>query len=134
GQIGQPPVPRGQDFQYIVSTLGRLVEAEQFANIIVHTGRQAELPYLRDVARIELGAKSQDQSLTLNGKPSVGLAIFQLPGSNALDVAERIRAKMSGMEKRFPVGLKYAIAYDTTPFISESVAEVFHTLRDAVIL
>jgi len=134
GQIGRPPVPRGQDFQYTLSTLGRLVEAEQFGDIILRTGADGEVTYLKDVARTELGAKSQDESLTLDGKPSVGLAIFQLPGSNALDVADRIQAKMRELEKRFPQGLKYTIVYDTTPFIRESVNEVFHTLRDAVVL
>src|SRR5271168_2685949 len=78
GQIGQPPVPGGQDFQYTMSTLGRLVEPEQFANIIIKTGTDGEVTYLKDVARTELGAKSQDQSLALDGQPSVGLAIFQL--------------------------------------------------------
>jgi multidrug efflux pump len=134
GQIGQPPVPKGQDFQYTLSTLGRLIEAEQFADIILNTGTNGEVTYLKDVSRTELGARSQDQSLTLNGKPAIGLAIFQLPGSNALDVADRIKARMRELAKRFPQGLKYAIPYDTTPFIRESVAEVFHTLRDAVIL
>lgn len=134
GQIGQPPVPRGQNFQYTMSTLGRLTEAEQFGNIILSTGSEGEVTYLRDVARIELGAKNQDQSLTLDTKPSVGLAIFQLPGSNALDTADLVNAKMRELEKRFPKGLKYQIAYDTTPFIHESVAEVFKSLRDAIIL
>lgn len=134
GQVGQPPIPKGQDFQYTVSTLGRLIEAEQFANIILHTGDQGEVTYLKDVARTELGAKSQDQSLTLDRRPSVGLAIFQLPGSNALDVADRIKRRMRDLSARFPESLKYEIAYDTTPFIRESVAEVFNTLRDAVIL
>src|SRR5712692_2546249 len=134
GQIGQPPVPGGQDFQYTMSTLGRLVEADQFANIIIKTGTDGEVTYLKDVARTQLGAKSQDQSLTLDGKPSVGLAIFQLPGSNALDVADRIKARMRELEARFPRGARYAIVYDTTPFIRESVDEVFHTLRDSVIL
>src|SRR5262245_49009142 len=134
GQVGQPPVPSGQDFQYTLSTLGRLVEAEQFANIILQTGTDGEVTYLKDVGRTELGARNEDQNLTLDRKPSAGLAIFQLPGSNALDVADRVRAKMRELEQRFPHGLKYAIAYDTTPFVSESVNEVFHTLRDAVIL
>jgi multidrug efflux pump subunit AcrB len=134
GQIGQPPVPRGQEFQYPMSTIGRLVEAEQFANIILKTGSDGEVTYLKDVSRAELGAKSQDQTLTMDGRPSVGLAIFQLPGSNALDTADRVRAKMRELENRFPRGLKFAIAYDTTPFIRESVNEVFNTLRDAVIL
>ncbi len=134
GQLGQPPIPAGQDFQYIVSTLGRLVEPEEFANIVLKTGADGEVTYLKDVARTELGAKNQDQSLTMDGKPSVGLAIFQLPGSNALDVADRIRARMRELEKQFPKGLRFAIVYDTTPFVRESVSEVFHTLRDAVIL
>jgi multidrug efflux pump len=134
GQVGQPPIPKGQDFQYTLSTLGRLVEAEQFANIIINTGKDEEVTYLRDVGRTELGARNQDQSLTLDGKPSIGLAVFQLPGSNALDVADSIKAKMRELSKRFPKGLQYTIAYDTTPFIRESVAEVFNTLRDAIIL
>ena len=134
GQIGQPPVPQGQDFQYTMNTLGRLVEAEQFGNIILKTGTDGEVIYLKDVARTELGAKNQDYTLTLDGKPAVGLAIFQLPGSNALDVADRIKARTRELEKRFPKGVRYAIVYDTTPFVRESVSEVFHTLRDAVIL
>ena len=134
GQIGQPPVPKGQDFQYSMTTLGRLVEADEFANIILKTGADGEVTYLKDVARTELGAKNQDKSLTLDGKPAAGLSIYQLPGSNALDVGDSIKATMREMEKRFPTGLRYAIVYDTTPFIRESVGEVFHTLRDAVIL
>src|SRR5262245_49487392 len=134
GQIGQPPVPQGQDFQYTLSTLGRLMEPEQFAGIILKTGLDGEVTYLRDVSRTELGAKNLDQSLTLDGKPSVGLAIFQLPGSNALDVADAVRTKMRELQRRFPPGLQYAIVYDTTPFVRESVYEVFQTLLEAVIL
>jgi multidrug efflux pump len=134
GQIGQPPVPKGQDFQYTMSTLGRLVDAEQFADIILKTGTDGEVTYLKDVARIELGAKSQDQLSRLDGKPSAGLAIFLLPGSNALDTGDRIKARMRELETRFPRGLRYGFQYDTTPFIRESVDEVLHTLRDSVIL
>lgn len=134
GQIGQPPVPAGQEFQYVMTTLGRLVEAEQFGEIIVKTGDSGQVTRLRDIARMELGAKSQDQSATLDGKPSVGLAIFQLPGSNALATADAIRAKMQELSQRFPKGLEYAIVYDTTPFIRESVHEVVKSLRDAIIL
>ena len=81
GQIGQPPVPPGQDFQYTLSTLGRLIEPEQFGDIILKTGADGEVTYLKDVSRVELGAKNQDHACRLDGKPSVGLAIFQLPGS-----------------------------------------------------
>src|SRR5207253_7569745 len=129
-----PPVPEGQDFQYTMSTLGRLVEAEQFGGIILKTGLEGEVTYLRDVSRIELGARNQDTLSRLDGRPSAGLGVFLLPGSNALDTADGIKAKMRELETRFPKGLHYAIVYDTTPFIRESVNEVFNTLRDAVIL
>ena len=134
GQIGQPPVPKGQDFQYTLSTLGRLVEAEQFADIILKTGSDGEVTYLRDVSRTDLGARNQDTLARLDGRPSPGVGVFLLPGSNALDTADGIKAKMRELETRFPKGLRYAIVYDTTPFIRESVNEVFHTLRDSVIL
>src|SRR5213593_1467292 len=88
GQIGQPPVPKGQDFQYTLSTLGRLVEAEQFADIILNTGKDGEVTYLKDVGRTELGARSQDTLGRLDGRPAPGLPIFLLPGSNALDTAD----------------------------------------------
>src|SRR5262249_28331392 len=88
GQIGQPPIPRGQQFQYTMSTRGRLVKPEEFGSIVLTTGSEGEVTYLRDVARIELGTKNQDQNCTLDGQPSAGLAIFQLPGTNALDVAD----------------------------------------------
>ncbi len=135
GQIGQPPTgDRRVDFQYTMSTLGRLAEPEQFGDIVVKTGSRGEIVRLRDLARIELGAKNQDQACTLDGGPSVGLAIFQLPGSNALATAEGIRAKMAELKQRFPAGLDYAIVYDTTPFINESIHEVFKALRDAIVL
>src|SRR5437762_3335826 len=100
GQIGQPPVPRGQDFQFTMSTQGRLIEAEQFADMVVKTGTEGEVTYLKDVGRTELGAKNQDTRARMDGKPSTGIAMFQLPGSNALDVADRIQAKMRELEKR----------------------------------
>jgi multidrug efflux pump len=134
GQIGQPPIPTGQDFQYTMSTLGRLSEAEEFGNIIIKAGTAGEITRLKDIARIELGAKNQDQSCTLDGGPSVGLAIYQLPGSNALATADGIRGKMEELKQRFPAGLDYSIVYDTTPFIKESINGVFHTLIEAIVL
>src|SRR5438132_4129970 len=94
GQIGQPPVPQGQDFQYTMSTVGRLVEAEQFANIILKTGSDGEVTYLRDVSRTDLGARNQDTLARLDRRPSSGVGVFLLPGSNALDTADGIKAKM----------------------------------------
>jgi multidrug efflux pump len=134
GQIGQPPVPKGQDFQYTLSTLGRLVEADQFANIILKTDSKGEITYLRDVSRSLLGARSEDLMARLDRRPSSGLACYLLPGANALDTADRIKARMRELETRFPTGLKYSIVYDTTPFVRESVNEVIKTLRDAIIL
>jgi multidrug efflux pump subunit AcrB len=133
GQTGQPPIARGQVFQLTISTLGRLVEVEEFANTIIKS-EQGRLVRLKDVAGIEMGAQSYDQTCTLDGRPSVALSIYQLPGSNALNVANSVRAKMEELKARFPSDIDYTIVYDTTPFINESIHEVFKTLRDAVIL
>jgi len=133
GQIGQPPTPDGQVFQYTMTTLGRLEDPEQFGNIVLKGGNGALL-YMKDVARIEMGAQSYDQTCTLNGKPSVALSIYQLPGSNALKVADRVKQRMHDLKGHFPPGVSYAIVYDTTPFINESIREVFETLFDAVML
>jgi multidrug efflux pump subunit AcrB len=134
GQIGQPPVATGQVFQLTMTTMGRLIEAEEFADIIVKNDPDGRLVRLKDVASIELGAQAYDQACTLDGKPSVALSIYQLPGSNALETARAVREKMEELRGRFPQGLDYEIVYDTTPFINESIREVFKTLRDAVIL
>jgi multidrug efflux pump len=135
GQIGQEPMPAGQKFQYVISTKGRLRHEDEFGAIVIKSGKQGQIVLLRDVARVELGARNQDVSCTLDGQPSTGLAVFQLPGSNALDTADRVKAKMRELkEKRFPQGLDYAIVYDTTPFIRESITEVLKTLRDAFLL
>ncbi len=133
GQIGQPPTPVGQVTQYIITTLGRLETTDQFANIIVKNVG-SRLVHLKDVANIELGAQSYDQTCTLDGKPSVALSVYQLPGSNALEVARRVKERMKQLKRRFPPGMDYAIVYDTTPFINESISEVFKTLFDAVVL
>src|SRR5918998_1370349 len=134
GQIGQPPVPSGQVFQLTMSTLGRLTAPEQFSDIVLKSDADGRIVRLRDVARIEMGAQSYDQTCTLDQKPSVALSIYQRPGSNALDTAQMVKDKMEELKGRFPEGLDYAIVYDTTPFITESVNEVFKTLRDAIIL
>jgi len=134
GQIGQPPVPAGQNFQYTLNTQGRLVESEEFADMILKTDAQGRIVRLRDVSRIELGAQGYDQVCTLDTQPSVALSVYQLPGSNALKTAEAVIEKMRELSERFPDGLAYDIVYNTTPFIEESITEVFKSLRDAVIL
>jgi multidrug efflux pump subunit AcrB len=134
GQLGQPPIDSGQVFQLTMSTMGRLTDVDQFADMILKTDALGRPVRVSDVANIELGAQAYDQTCTLNGQPSVALSVYQLPGSNALEVAKRVRAKMEEMKTRFPDGLDYAIVYDTTPFINQSIHEVTNTLRDAVIL
>jgi len=134
GQLGQPPVDTGQAFQFTITTLGRLSDSEEFASMILKADPNGAMVRLRDVARVELGAQGYDQACTLDGMPTVALSVYQRPGSNALATANAVRAKMEELKERFPEGLDYAIVYDTTPFITESVSEVFKTLRDAVIL
>ncbi len=147
GALGRPPIPTGQAFQYTLSTLGRLTAPEEFGEIVVKTGGSGETTRLRELVTdvredesgvefggIQLGAKVEDTSCRLDGQPSVGLAIFQQPGSNALDTADAIRARMAELKRSFPPDVDYAIVYDTTPFIDESIHEVFKALRDAIIL
>jgi len=137
GATGQSPAPAGQPNRLILDALGRLSQPEQFGGVIVKADSSipgGALVRLRDIADVELGAQQYDQICKLSGESSVSLAIFQLPGTNALDCADAIRAKMKELEKKFPPGLKFDILYDTSPFISESIVEVLKTLRDAIIL
>ena len=134
GQLGQPPVSTGQAFQFTITTLGRLTDADQFSEMILKTDAQGGVVRMRDVGRVELGAQGYDQECTLDGKQTVALSVYQLPGSNALQTAKLVKEKMEELKQRFPEGVDYAIVYDTTPFITESVNEVFKTLHDAVIL
>jgi hydrophobe/amphiphile efflux-1 (HAE1) family protein len=140
GQIGQQPVPAGEVFQLPTQTLGRLTTPEEFGDIIIKAdsggsdGVTTAFVRLRDVARIELGAANYTQIASVDNMPAAALAIYQLPGTNALDVANRIRAKMEELKTRFPDGLDYGIYYDTTPFIRESVIDVVRTLLEAIAL
>ncbi|MFN7874573.1 MAG: efflux RND transporter permease subunit [Pirellula sp.] len=134
GRIGQEPANSGQEFQLAISTKGRLLEPEQFNEIVIK-GNGTELVRLGDVARTELGARNYDVSSSLDGKPSVTIAVFQLPGSNALTTAHAIKEKMKELKtSRFTEGVDYAIVYDTTVFVEESVHEVYKTLIEAFVL
>jgi multidrug efflux pump len=150
GRLGQPPVDAGAavPFQLVIKTQGRLSSERQFDDIIVKTGAKGEVVKLRDVVRkvqrdehgrivekgTELGAKNYDVNSYLDGDPSVTLAVFQLPGSNALQTADEIKAKMKELKSKFPQGVDYKIVYDTTVFIDESVHEVYKTLFEAFVL
>lgn len=131
GQIGQPPAPAGQSFQYPVNVLGRLTDVDEFEDIIVKTGEGGRITRLREVARVELGGKSYDVTSRLNGAPAAAVAIYQLPGANALDVATQVRAAMDDMSRFFPEGVEYRIPYDTTIFVEKSIEEVYTTLFQA---
>ncbi len=136
GQIGQPPTPQGENlaFQYTVTTLGRLSDVEQFENIIVKSGQGTRVTRLKDVARVELGAQSYDQYNLKQGQPTANVGIYQLPGSNALDVADRVRAAMNRLGKSFPEGVQYDFPLDTTEFVNASVHAVYKTLIEAGVL
>lgn len=138
GRIGQPPIPVGQDFQYPLSTPSRLKDEQEFGEVILKSG-QGAIVKLKEVVRakdgIELGAKNYDVNSYLDGEPSVTLAVFQLPGSNALETAKSIRDKMKSLsETTFPKGVEYRMVYDTTVFIDESITAVYHTLIEAIVL
>lgn len=134
GQIGAPPVHEGQTFQYTVNALGRLDEVEQFEEIIIKVEPGGRILRVKDVARVELGAKEYTTYAQLNNSPSIAIGVFQLPGANALAVAEGIKAKMDELEHNFPEGLDYTIAYNPTLFISASIKEVITTLIVALVL
>jgi multidrug efflux pump subunit AcrB len=134
GQIGQPPAPPEQPIQVPLATVGRLVDVEQFENIVVKSAPDGRIVKLKDVARVALGAKNEDIAAKVNGVDSVSLAVFQLPDANALETADIVKAKIAELEKDFPPGMRTEIRYDTTPYIRESIEEVFKTLREAVIL
>jgi HAE1 family hydrophobic/amphiphilic exporter-1 len=137
GQIGQPPAPRDQNFQYTVTTLGRLSDASQFEDIILKTsttGGAQRVTRIRDVARVELGGQDYGQFFEECGRSAAGLSIYQLPGANALDVATKIKQKMEELSKSFPKGLKYDIPFDTTKFVKASINEVYKTLIEAGLL
>jgi HAE1 family hydrophobic/amphiphilic exporter-1 len=136
GQVGMPPAPPGQNFQFPVNVAGRLDEVEQFENIIVKivTGQGGRIIRIKDVGRVELGAQSYSQFCNFDGRPSAGIAIYQLPGANALQVADEVSKTMTELSKSFPQGLAYSIPFDTTQFTRASIHEVYKTLYEAAIL
>jgi hydrophobe/amphiphile efflux-1 (HAE1) family protein len=135
GKLGDDPAPPGTVFDYQVNARGRLSDAAQFGDIVLRAGTGSEATLrLRDVARVELGALQYNSIVYLNDKPSVALAVYQLPDANALALQEQIRTKIDALSKRFPHGLQYAMAYDTTRFVSASIHDVMITLGEAMLL
>ncbi len=134
GRIGAPPTQDDQQFQYTVNTQGRLMDQEQFQDMVVKVGDERRVVRAKDIARVELGAQSYDWEVQLNGKPSIAISIYQLPGANALEVRNSIEDRMEELKEDFPNGMSYVMAYDTTMFVKASISEVIETLFIAVIL
>jgi len=136
GQLGAPPAPSGQAFQFTINSLGRLSDADQFENIIVKStsGPSAQIVRLRDIARVDLGQQSYSNYANTGGLGSAQVVVFALPEANAIAVANRVYKAVAEMSKDFPEGLKYAIHFDTTRFVREAVSKVYETLFEAGIL
>ncbi|HAT8674250.1 TPA: efflux RND transporter permease subunit [Legionella pneumophila] len=145
GQLGAPPTVGKQAYQFTVNVPGQLSDPKEFENIIIKTidtppdqnssaSSSAQVVRIRDVGRVELGSESYNQLANLNGKPTAAIGIFQLPGANALNVAQEVRKAVAKMAKQFPPGLEYSIPFDTTVFVKASIEEVYKTLFEAGIL
>src|ERR1700723_2611598 len=134
GKVGGEPVPPGQQFTYTVRAQGRLASPEEFGEIIIRSNPDGSTLRLKDVARIELGAQTYDLKGRYNGKPSAILAIYQLPGANAVQAAAGVRKRMEGLKKRFPSDLDYKVGLDTTLAVSAGIKEIVKTLFEALLL
>ncbi|MES2098470.1 MAG: multidrug efflux RND transporter permease subunit [Pseudomonadota bacterium] len=139
GKIGAEPSPKGQQIEYTVTTRGRLLDAEQFGEIIIRAGTTHAGPTgtlrLKDVARVELGAQSYDATNSINGQPAIAIAVFLASGANALQVGDAVKTRMGELkQERFPPDLDYSVPYDTTRFVSASINEVLHTMLDAAVI
>ncbi len=134
GQIGSEPVPPGQEFTYAVRAQGRLETPEEFGDIVVRANSDGSIVRLKDVARIELGSSYYNSAGRFNGKPAAVIAIYQMPGSNALDTAKRIRKLFAQMKDRFPSDVDYEVSLDTTAAVSAGIKEIVKTLFEALIL
>jgi len=134
GQVGQPPAQPGQLVQVSVRAVGRLVEPAEFENIILKTGADGNLVRVKDVGRAELGAEDYGANLRFNGHEATGFGVTQLPSANALEVDKAVKAELARLAQRFPPGMRYAIAFDTTTVVGESIREVLLTLIQAIVL
>jgi multidrug efflux pump len=132
GQVGAEPAPPGQQLTFTVRAQGRLVEPEEFGNVVIRENPDGSNVRVRDVARTELGTLTYSQYGTFNGKPAAVIAAFQIPGSNALDVADGIRKTMADLAKRLPTGIEYRISLDTTAPVKEGIREIVQTLLLAI--
>lgn len=134
GQVGSPPTPPGQAFQYTLNIDGRLDDPSRFEDIVVKTGSNGDVTRVRDVGSVELGAQTYSQIFSLNKQSATGIGVFQSPGANALQVEQAVEKKMADLAKAFPQGIKYGTPFDTTKFVTASINEVYKTLIEAGVL
>jgi hydrophobic/amphiphilic exporter-1 (mainly G- bacteria), HAE1 family len=134
GQVGAPPVPMGQDFQLTLNVTSAMTTPEQFGRIVVKTGAKSDITYLRDIARIEMGSQNYSQFFKIDQKPAGGIAIYQMPGANALEIANAVRSEMEKISNTLPKEVQWAIPFDTTMYVKDSIHEVYKTLYEAGIL
>jgi hydrophobe/amphiphile efflux-1 (HAE1) family protein len=134
GQVGQPPNPSGQAFQLTVTTLGRLTDPPEFEEIVVKSGANGQIVYLRDIARVDLGAQTYDSFEARSGMSAANILVYQLPGSNALDVATRVIAAMEKIRPTLPQGMEFTIPFNTTKFVDSAITNVYRTLIEAGVL
>jgi len=134
GKIAGEPVPSGQEFTYAVRAAGRLQSPEEFGEIVVRANPDGSMLRVKDVARIELGAQNYAISSRLNGRAAASIALYQLPGSNAIAAAEGAKKKMRGLSEKFPADLAYTVSLDTTLAVTEGMVEIQHTLIEALVL
>jgi HAE1 family hydrophobic/amphiphilic exporter-1 len=134
GRVGSAPTSPEQQVQITIKTKGRLTSTEEFAALVVRARPDGSVVRIRDIARVELGAKSQDRYSRLNGAPAAAMGIYQTPGSNAVDVAKQVREAMNTLATRFPNDLNYAVFFDTTVFVTATIEEVVRTLAEAIVL
>jgi HAE1 family hydrophobic/amphiphilic exporter-1 len=134
GQVGAPPTPAGQAFQYTLNVAGRLDDKTEFEDVIVKTGNAGDVTRVRDVGWVELGAQTYSQVFSLNKRPAAGIGVFQSPGANALEVEKAVEKKMTELARAFPQDIQYDTPFDTTKFVSASIAEVYKTLIEAGLL
>jgi HAE1 family hydrophobic/amphiphilic exporter-1 len=131
GQVGMPPTPSGQAFQYTLNVNGRLDDVSEFEDVIVKTGNNGDVTRVRDVGWVELGAQTYSQIFSLNKQPATGIGVFQSPGANALEVEQAVKKKMVALAAGFPQDVKFDVPFDTTKFVSASIDEVYKTLIEA---
>src|SRR5262249_19171161 len=134
GRVGAPPVPSEQQVQINIKTKGRLTQPEEFAAIVLRANPDGSVIRVKDVARVEMSAKSQDRYSRFNGAPAAAIGTYQPPGSNAVDVARQVRETLNALSARFPADLSYNVFFDSTVFVTSTIDEVIRTLAIAIVL